>query len=350
MCSAGCAIGGPKTRLGSLPFPGALTLWDTADPHSLGGHVHEPAAFGGFGESSRGTIYTCKAGFIDVAHLRESADWTKYAYDEVVAALDAGDTELHLTDGYKAEYRMKLMVPPAWSRFSAEARRNATERAARNAAQRIAYLAMTWHEVATWFGERIIPFIPEDRSSFTYDDTIAHVIGVRLGGEALLLVSRGDAADFDSAMTIVLDREIERLGALSTDETYDAALAVEGVWWEGETCTKRQLATGLDEGFLAPWVIEESGRSFAPCAGSEPEVQRLAWEEIATLRSLSDVLGALDMRSASYSETLGFTLGTPPCDIEGWVPSRLFMARCIETLHRDMASKFGEAFDRPSAK
>lgn len=351
----GCTFGGPKTRLGSLPFPAALSLWDAADPSDLGEHIHEAGTFEGLAESSRGTVYTCKAGFVDVAHLRESADWTKFAYDEVLDALRQGKPYATFEDHYRAEYRIALNVPEVWSRYSADARRSEEERAARVAAQRIAYLAMTWHEVATWFGERIIPFIPEDRSSFTYDDTIAHIIGVRLGGEALGMVTRKEAPDFDQAMTIALNREMTRLGALSTEETYDAALAVEGKWWEGEDCTKRQLATGLDEGFMTPWIIH----GFEPCPAAVAENQKLTWEDRGTLRSLNLILGSVEMRSESYAETLGLVPGQvtrgpagesgtlPTVSADGWVFANDLMRRSVDVLRVSMRAKFGEHFDSP---
>jgi Protein of unknown function (DUF4056) len=364
LAAGGCTIGGPKSRLGSLPFPGALTLWDVADPASLGDHVGAAGSLSGLAESSRGTIYTCKAGFVDLAHLRESADWTKYAYDEIFAAFDRGDAYARFEDHYEAEYRVALAVPAAWSRFTPEARRSAQERASRIAAQRIAYLAMTWHEVATWFGERIIPLIPEDRSSFTYDDTIAHVIGVQLGGNAIAMVTQGEADDFDAAMTIVLEGEMQRLGALSADQTYKAALAVQGRWWSGESCIKRQLATGLDEAFMVPWVIrpthaKTTDGSLDDCLQAGAEVQRLTWEDPAVLRSLAGILGPVEMRSKPYASTLGLTGGAvtpapgtsertgPVVTADGWVDARDFMRRCVDVLRVSMSEKLGADFDVP---
>lgn len=350
----GCSGGGPKTRLGSLPFPGVLSLWDTADPQDLGEHVSEVGSANALAESSRGTVYTCKAGFVDLAHLRESADWTRYAYEHILRAFEERSEWATFRDDYHAEYRVALRIPETWSRFTAEARRSEAERAARVAAQRIAYLAMTWHEVATWFGDRIIIFIPEDRSSFTYDDMVAHVIGVRLGGDALAMVSRGEAATFDEAMTIALGREMLRLDAKGKDETYLAARAVEGRWWEGESCTKRQVATGLDGGVLAPWVVP----GLDACAGVSAEPQRLSWEDPATLRSLAHVLGTVEMRSVHFAEDLGLAPGAvrpsaafsgqrPQVSSEGWVAANDFMRRSTEVVHDSMEGEFGTGFDRP---
>lgn len=359
MLAGGCSMGGPKERLGSLPFPGALTLWDAADVHHLGTHVSETGGFDGLAESSRGTVYTCKAGFVDIAHVRESADWTRFAYEGILAALRRGEREARFSDHYQGEYRVAISIPAAWSRYTPEARRSEEERAARIAGQRVAYLAMTWHEAATWFGERVIPFISEDRSAFTYDDTTAHVIGVRLGGEAILLLERGEAASFDQAMTTVLDRELARIDGRTPEETYVAAIAVEGRWWRDENCIKRQLATGLDEAVLTPWIIDWPAADVTFCPGAAAEPQRLAWEDKATLRSLSAVLGPVQMRSEAYAESLGLEPGHatagPPCgdglvpavDAEGWVECHDFMRRTLAVVRVTMRERLGDGFDRP---
>lgn len=355
---AGAALGGPRERLGSLPYPSTFSLWSTAEPDRLGTHISEHIPFAGMQEASRGTVYTCKAGFIDVAHLREAADWTRYAHDEVLAALREGKTSVRFADHFHGEYEVDLAVPAGWAKLTPADRGVEEARAARLAGQRIAYLAMTWHEIATWFGDRTIPFIPEDRSSFTYDDVIAHVVGVRLGGDALALVAVGDAEDFDAAMTTVLDSEMRRLGACSSEETEAAANAVEGRWWKGEQCMKRQVSIGLEEQVVTPWLVP----GFGPCAGEPAEPQRLTWEEPATLRRVAGVITDVRMRSPAYSTKLGLPSGAGPApdrpqnfvyeggsdpNAAGWLAAKTVMRVAMNVVRNSMRESLGVDFDRP---
>ena len=80
-CAGGCAssAGAPRMRLGSLPFPGVFSLYEEANPDDMGVHCAGTtlARIGQKGERERGTLYTRRAGFIDVSHMRESIDWVR---------------------------------------------------------------------------------------------------------------------------------------------------------------------------------------------------------------------------------------------------------------------------------
>src|SRR5262249_12707791 len=75
----------PRWRLGALPFPGPLSLYAAADATDLGMHRYTSWWERPFeeGEGARGIMYTCRAGFLDLAHLRDAVDWTRYLRDHV---------------------------------------------------------------------------------------------------------------------------------------------------------------------------------------------------------------------------------------------------------------------------
>lgn len=352
----GLTAEGPRDRVGSLPFPGDGSLWETADAERLGTHVSERFSALALGETGRGTIYTCKAGFIDLAHLRGAADWTRFAHDEVLAAIRAGRTTVRFADHFHGEYEVDLVIPAGWERLSPADREVEEQRAARRAGQRIAYLAMSWHEVATWFGDRTIAFIPEDRSAFTYDDVIAHVIGVRLGGEALAAMAVGEESDFDLALTDALHHELRRLGALSEEETAAAAERVEGRWWNGEQCMKRQVAIGLDEQAVTPWLVP----GFGPCAGQEPEPQVLTWERTPSKSDAAVVVADVRMRAPAFTTKIGLPSGAGPApdrdrdhsyaeaaDSQGWLAAKTVMRVAMDAVKASMRESLGVDFDQP---
>src|SRR5205085_1535201 len=78
----------PHGRMGGLPFPGPWTLYGAANPERLGHHRYDQGLIPlPPYETDRGLVYTCKAGFLDLAHTRTAIDWTRYFADHVRAAL-----------------------------------------------------------------------------------------------------------------------------------------------------------------------------------------------------------------------------------------------------------------------
>ena len=65
----------PRDRIGSLPFPGAFTLYRIADPEKLGLHRYEPPArFGRRGRRPPRHRLHNRAGFLDVGHMQITID------------------------------------------------------------------------------------------------------------------------------------------------------------------------------------------------------------------------------------------------------------------------------------
>src|SRR5436190_23969737 len=90
-CASSAAADAPRDRLGCLPFPGPMTLYTVADPARLGHHRSGrwPKPFAD-DEKERGILYTTRAGFLDLAHVRIAIDWTHYSTVAAREAVTAG--------------------------------------------------------------------------------------------------------------------------------------------------------------------------------------------------------------------------------------------------------------------
>jgi hypothetical protein len=274
-CCAGCASGGldaPRDRLGALPFPGPMSLYTTADPAHLGRHRYGRCPrLVGEDEKERGILYTTRAGFLDLAHVRIAIDWTRYCTWRVREALERGRGEAAIEGPDKGVFYVDLRYPEGWDQCSAPEREALVDAASRRIGGRVTYQILTWHEIATWFGYRSF-FFDETRSAFTYDDTVATLVGMRVADRVLGEGSR----DFESAVTAELDEELARLGAVGPGETERAVRAVEGVWWAGDAPLKRQADVYPgEETVVRPWLV--NGLAFG--AGAKAEVFALPCAE-----------------------------------------------------------------------
>lgn len=248
----GCGGGMPRDRLGALPFPGLMTLYATADPEKLGPHRYEqwPRLFRA-DETERGIIYTARAGFLDLAHIRIAIDWTRFCTTRARAALTAGQSTLDLPGPDHAVFHVAFAYPSGWSALPEAERESLADAESRSIGQRIAYLMLTWHEVATWFGYRTLFFVDESPSAFTYDDSVSHLVGMRVAERAMR-----EGGGFDAAVTASLQAELRRLGAVTPQQTDLAVRAVEGVWWSASKPLKRQAEVYLREDqVLYPWLV-----------------------------------------------------------------------------------------------
>jgi hypothetical protein len=331
----------PRTRIGSLPFPGPFTLFHAVDPAALGRHSSEDTFFGGGDEEDRGTIYTCRAGFLDICHIRNIIDRTRYYALRLDEALARGDSFLTLPTTGPDKFRVTLEpLPPVASRRDA----------AIDLALQLAWIDSCWHEIITWYGYKSTVIVPESQSAFTYDDTMSHVVGLAVAGRVLR-----ESADweFDDAVTRALDDELSRLGAVSVDECMRAIDLVHGEWWRGGTSIKRHVDLGFDDGVIEPWLVP----AFAPCGDVAPAVYRLP--PVARLARSS----TFDERSMSMNDgvatarmdvsitprlfewpTIRGLLIDRPTEV---LPQRHF-PKLMEAIRRDFTSRFGEACADPS--
>ena len=250
-CASGPAE--PRMRLGSLPFPGLFSLYATAEPGELGVHRYESwwDQTVRVGETSRGIMYTCRAGFVDLSHIRESMDWVRFMHDRVLERLEHPERGFSPVDVVWSDTHFHLDVHcPEWlDALPTDERARAAREVSIRFGQRAAVVMGAWHELATWYGQETVPGISEKRSAFTWDDSTSHAAAALAAGRALRLPER----NWNLAATQGLREQLADMGVGSVACETEAVKRVEGWWWSDGEPLKRDLDTGLDTGIKTPW-------------------------------------------------------------------------------------------------
>jgi len=333
-----CASSGPaapRTRLGSIPFPGAFTLYTTADPQRLGQHRYGAwwDKLDGPGETSRGIMYSCRAGFLDLSHIRDSIDWAKYIHDRALESFH------HLLDGptssqsfaftrSDADYVVELREPDWWRSISGAEREQLSREAAVRIGQRVSVIMATWHEIGTWYGQETIPGISEQNSAFTWDDGTSHVVAAIVAGRALR-----SSDPWDVAVTRELNAELLNLAVVESSCESRAIALVKDRWWKDGTAVRRDLDTGLEGTPKVPWLVE----SLDCCSSATP-----AYLPVADLRDVGgrDLTSSLTIRITPSRSILRKSIGTPdssPAAIQG----ESDVLNAIERVRAEMQQRWG---------
>lgn len=177
----------------------ALQAYDTflsepIEPSKAVGHIYGSSSTG-----NCGYIYTEKAALLDIAHLRDHVDLTKYAYD----AIKAGHARIECRDGIAMIYQSPkdpILL-----------------------AQAIAFADSWAHELKT-FGTL------EDYSSFSPEDMVSNFLGTYIGGRAI--AQAGTGPGFNAAVDTILSGLLSTLGARPASDTYAAIKSKSGKWFD----------------------------------------------------------------------------------------------------------------------
>ncbi len=229
-CASRSGIQAPRDRVGALPFPGLFSLYAAVNPSRVAPHQYRAWTARPFeSEGDRGIVFTQRAGFLDMAHVRLAMDWSWYIAQVIQSEADKASVNLK-----QGEMLQDFEVSIAYHDSTMQLRVKASEYSRQYAATlatAAAYRLLTWHEVATWYGYRTVPFVSERRSSFTVDDSMSHVVGIDLGHQLIHLTS--DRATYDRLAGELLTQKLAELGAADEATTTRMCNAVEGTWWEG---------------------------------------------------------------------------------------------------------------------
>jgi len=202
-----CCTLGSNMHLVGIPFIkfNQITCLEKLGPHHY---------LGDSGEGD-GIIYTRRGGFIDMAHLRDHADWTAYLYSLIRLCKEKGIIEQQFGhDGGVKTLNLSLPL-------------NIDSLDEILLAGRIAYDISIWHEIATGFGVSSVPLISERFSSFSPEDAYSNLLGVTLGMKAI-----ESELPFEEAMTQLISKTLDSLGVVKTEaETYAALEDVRNIWW-----------------------------------------------------------------------------------------------------------------------
>ncbi|WP_299438343.1 DUF4056 domain-containing protein [uncultured Aquimarina sp.] len=230
-----CCAFGYDLKIWGVPFVSidqVINIDDLSEHHYMGNK-----------SEGTGTIYTNKGGFIDIGHLRDQIDWTRYLYTTILDSRGKGEVILPLRNeaGRKILY---LNVPAQLSNSDCIL-----------LAGKITYDLSLWHEISTWFGASTIPFIPEKFSSFSVEDVYSNLLGIHVGMKTL-----HSKLPFNEAATMMIKSTLDSLDVAKTaKETYDAYDAVNNKWYTNKKripSTKITLKRDPDVLISSrPWII-----------------------------------------------------------------------------------------------
>lgn len=237
----------PRGRMGGMPMRGFATLYSEANPEKLGRHNYSS----GSGETSRGIIYLTKGGFIDIAHLRKASDFTAYFQKRIEVALHQKWKCITLEGKEPSFYYLHFNYPGWWDTQDQATRAKLIKEASIRIGQQLSFIALTWHEIISFFGYKSTGIFSEAQSAFTYDDNPSHALGVIVAGQAL----RDPSGDFNFGMTRALNEELRRRGAVSPAETGRATDFAEGKWWSGGRGIKFHFDIGEGDGVIDAWTL-----------------------------------------------------------------------------------------------
>lgn len=242
----------PRSRIACYPSSTLGTRYP--DPSHLGHHSY------GFSPWERnGIVYTCRAGHIDITHLRKGVDWTAYLAFHIRQALLDDKTTFSFHMHEPSRHYLQFKYPEAWASLPQNVREQIAAEVAIPVAAYCTYTAMVWHEMLTWFGYKSIGIYTEYPSAFSWEDVYSNLLGCRVAAEAL----RDPGLDFEEAATALIDRELQSLGVRPRPAAWQAGQIVRGQWFVGDflTCdiVKRNFDIGWDDGFVTPWVVTGMG-------------------------------------------------------------------------------------------
>jgi hypothetical protein len=220
-----------------------------------------------------GYVYCCNGGFIDTDHLRKSVDWTKYLADKTYERIMKGDREFRLKLREPSRYHIKLDYPEYWRSMCREGKEEAAREVSIHIGQYVAHTACAWHEMLTWFGYTWTEIGSEYMSAFSWDDIYSNLLGSRIGAAAM----RDKEHGFNEAVTLAIDRELERLGAQPPEVAREAAKEIKGQWYTGGyyffvDTKKRHFDVGLD-GYISPWLVPTACEGASAISYRIPDTQ-----------------------------------------------------------------------------
>lgn len=259
--AAGCSFGEPKVRMGCYPTSTIGTTY--ADPENLGVH-----SYGLNLSEKNGIVYTCRAGHIDITHLRIAADWTRFLAKKTFRCLMKNDTSLSFRLHVEPSmYFVRITYPNHWKTLPRRDKEQIARVVSINLGRYLTYTATTWHEILTWFDFKCIGPLPEFPSAFSWEDSFSNLLGTHLAARMLL----EDEGDFDKAMTLAINQELKDLGVQSAHTAWQAAEKMRGEWFSGQFAffvdvKKRNFDIGLDDGYVTPTLVP----SLSECEGAEP--------------------------------------------------------------------------------
>lgn len=248
LTAASFALDTPRMR--PSPYFGNLLGTDYTDIENLGEHSYD-----GSSRENNALVYTARAGYIDLGHLRESADRARYLFEVCRMNLMENRTQFDFKVVEPAEYHVTIQYPPDWQRRELNDRYQIIREISIDLGQYFAHQSTIWHEIVTWFGYASTGLFSEKASSFSWEDGYSDLLGTKLAAQVL----RENTLPYDQAMTDAITRELSGLDPQSSDVAKKATDRIQGEWFSGRypflSMNKRNFDVGLDDGSITPFRV-----------------------------------------------------------------------------------------------
>lgn len=345
-----CAFGADlKVEVGVVPVPG-FVIDNMRGLEDIGPHRYDIGVFeasssadpGAIARENNGLLYTCRGGFIDLAHVRLWADTTVYLTAQIQREMDLGGVIELADQGGKRHIVIEAIDA---ERIADVGRREL----AVALAQWLVFQASVWHEIASWYGYAAVGAWPEKISAFSPEDLYSNLLGTKLAGGIMLFGGSSDERDYNNAMNAWLTVALKRMRVATKESATAAMYAVDGRWWDStkripdwHLVLRRNFETGAS---LNPWLVP---MAFAP--KPEPSVDCANAGPPLRMRNPSGVEGVRFDHDASLQIDVDDNLaanGFPfPRRNSRRISEGDFRA-IIEKIRRENAAAFGEGHDRP---
>jgi hypothetical protein len=214
-------------------------------------------------------VYSVAGGIIDLAHVRDVADQTRYIACRCFHAMARTvHTVINLRNDYRSACSLQL------NGFG----RTSSANAAALAGARASYEVAIWHEIATYFDDN--PALPQKVfTAFSPEDNFSNLLGALLGAAALL----GPEDSYDLAIDHNLGIALDKLGAVDVNSTEEALTFVDGIWFKSGGLTGELIRRHLDcFDKVTPWRVTDldltgltPSRKLTSLLGPFPSVESL---------------------------------------------------------------------------
>jgi hypothetical protein len=243
------AINPPRIRLS--PFFGNPSGMKYTRIEDLGKHNYN----GGLFDENNALIYTAGAGYIDMGHLRESADRTRYLFEICFANIQTQRTDFSFQVIEPAEYRVHMNYPSNWDTFDPHEKQRIGREIAIDLGQYCAHRSTIWHEIVTWYGYASTGWFSEKISSFSWEDSYSDLLGTKLAA----MVLKENGKDYNHAMTEIILQELNKLNPQSPEIAQQATKLIQDKWYSGQypliSMKKRNFDVGFEDGQITPFRV-----------------------------------------------------------------------------------------------
>ncbi len=240
----------PRVRSGFYSTTISWTLFP--DPNELGEHGYCINL-----SEKIGVVYTCRAGHIDIGHVRKMTDWTGFLAARSLEQIEKGNAKFGFKLYEPSRYFVKLTYPENWKDYSENEKEKIAKEVSIKLGIYFAYNAAIWHEILTWFDYKPKRLLSDYESAFAWEDMYSNLLGILLAEKAL----RNGESGFSSSITLYLDEALKELKVQSKEIALDVTNKVKGQWFSSKyffpKIHMRNLDIGLEDNLITPYLVPD---------------------------------------------------------------------------------------------